>query len=161
MEGEHKRKEPSSPEGTSQVQRVKDEIRAYVDAIELQDSVQWKAYCDYVDFLQAERDFHTQPFTPDRTGLTYPELRLGLISEVIRQRTNEVPGYKQEYEHIAQLVEKLNAVQAEENPEGERLSNPSDLLFSTVDIVPSTKERTLQVFTQQTRDHPPSEYALG
>jgi hypothetical protein len=157
MEEEHKRKEQSSKDSTSQVQRVKDEIRAYVDAIEQQDSVQWKAYCDYVDFLQAERDFHAQPFTPDSAGLTYPELRLGLISEVIRQRTNEVPGYKQEYEHITQLVEKLNAAQAKENPEGERLSNPSDLLFSTVDIVTATKERTLQVFTQQTRDHPPSE----
>ena len=65
-EEEHKRKEQSSAEGTSQVQHVNDEIRAYVDSIELQDSVQWKAYCDYVDFLQAERDFHTQPFTQGR-----------------------------------------------------------------------------------------------
>ena len=73
MEDEHKRKEQSSAESISQVERVKDEIRAYVDAIELQDSVEWKAYCGYVDFLEAERGFHTQPFTSDRAGLTYPE----------------------------------------------------------------------------------------
>ena len=83
MEEEHKGKEQSPAEGTSQVERVKDEIRAYVDAIELQDSVQ----C----------------------------------------------------------------------PEGDGLSNPSDLLFSTVEFVTATKEHTLHVFTQRSPAHPASE----
>ena len=147
MGEEHQSTEQRATDAASPVARVKQEIRAFVAAIQQQDTVRWKAFCDYTDFLTFERDFHVQPNPPDRAGLSYPELRLGLISEVIRQRINELPGYKREYEHVAQLVEKLNAARDEEDPHGDKLSNPSDLLFSTVEFVTATKEQRLHTFT--------------
>jgi hypothetical protein len=133
-------------EETAEVKRAKDEIRAYVDAITEQDSVEWKAYCDHVDFLTAEQNVRYAPFTPERSGISYPELRLGLVSERIQQRTNELPNYKQEFDRVAELVEQLNIAQHENPHPHSTKPNPNELLASTVEYVTTAKVQAIEGF---------------
>jgi hypothetical protein len=136
-------------EGASLVERAKDEIRAYVASIRSPDSARWKAYADHVDYLEAERQVLYMPYRPDKSGLSYPELQLGLIEETIRQRINNVPNYKREYDHIVELVEQLNLAQHEESPPGSKMSNPAEMLLSTVQHMTAKKARVVETLLNQ------------
>src|SRR3954469_2616301 len=125
--------------GASQVERAKDEIRAFVASVQTPDSTRWKAYTDYVDYLAAEQKVLYMPYRPDKSGLSYPELQLGLIEETIRQRINNVPNYKREYDRIVELVEQLNLAQHEESPPGSKMPNPAEMLLSTVEHMTAKK----------------------
>jgi len=83
------------------------QVEEFIEEVE-PDSAQWKAFADFTDYVETKyvKDAHSS-FTPDQLRSSNPELRLGNIDETIRQRTNEMPGYRKAYKYVEALSDEL------------------------------------------------------
>ena len=72
-------------------------IENYVSIVEL-DSTRFKAYADYTDYFEASMGLnHNYDFDGTKRTERQREIRVGNIEETIRQRKNEIVGYRYEF----------------------------------------------------------------
>jgi hypothetical protein len=85
----------ANPPSRAELERAEQNIIAHLEGAGLE-SVRWKAFTDFVDreeaFVQAKGD-------QKRT-----DVRLAIIDETIRQRKNELKGYKKEYGLLGPVI---------------------------------------------------------
>ena len=79
---------------------ARQKIEEHINDAEL-DSTRFQAFADYVDFKEA------QFWCSDGGNFSMFEARLILIEETIRQRTNQVRGYRREFKHTEHLHDSL------------------------------------------------------
>lgn len=77
----------ANPPSRAELERVEQNIVAHLEGAGLE-SVRWKAFADFVDREEA--------FALSGGDQGRKDIRLGLIDETIRQRVNELKGYKKE-----------------------------------------------------------------